>query len=307
MFKPVFTALWLILLFQPKFIAAQAVQSYEQDTLNRPSKILIPALGLAYTAGMYGLYHAWYKEYDTGRFRLFNDNSEWLQMDKLGHLTTSWYLGLAGYEAFRLANHSEKRAIWLGGCMGSIFLTGVELFDGFSEGWGFSIGDALANFLGSALFISQQLTWSTQRISLKFSYTPTSYAALRPELLGNSALSRVLKDYNGQRYWLSVNPASFFSNHVWIPPFLNIAVGHGADGMLGGMDNVWYSNGELYDYSHIARYRQWYLSFDIDLTKFKTRQKWKRMLLSSFGFIKFPAPAIQYNRIEGFRFRPWMF
>ncbi|MFN4122434.1 MAG: DUF2279 domain-containing protein [Flavobacteriales bacterium] len=288
-------------------LTAQTIRNEGQDTLNNPSKLLIPALALAYTAGMYGLYHAWYKDYDTGSFRLFNDNAEWLQMDKLGHLTTSWYLGLVGYEAFKLANHPEKRAIWLGGSMGSIFLTGVEIFDGFSEGWGFSIGDAFANFSGSALFISQQLIWKSQRISLKYSYAHSPYAQVRPELLGSGMLSRALKDYNGQRYWLSVNPASFFSNDVWIPSFLNIAVGHGASGMLGGHDNIWFINGQLFDYSQITRYRQWYLSFDIDLTKLKTQNKWMRMLLSSFGFIKFPAPAIQYDRMTGFRFRPLMF
>jgi uncharacterized protein YfiM (DUF2279 family) len=285
------------------------ISAQNNDTIlpTKPSPYLIPALGLAYTTGMIALYHAWYKNYDSGSFRFFNDNKEWLQIDKLGHLTTSWYLGMVGYESFRLAGHSENTSLWLGGSAGSIFLTGIEILDGFSDGWGFSWGDALANFSGSALFIAQQKHWKEQRIMLKYSYTHSPYAAYRPELLGKSGISRALKDYNGQRYWLSFNLASFLHNSERFPGILNLAIGYGASGMLGGHDNIWEKDGIQFDFSNIPRERLFYLSLDLDLTKIKTNKKWLKYLFTTVGFIKFPAPALEFNLNKDFRFRPLMF
>ena len=48
----------------------------------------------------------------------------------------------------------------------------------------------------------------------------------------------MLKDYNGQTYWLSANLKSFFPGSN-IPPWLNVAIGYGADGMFGGFENKW--------------------------------------------------------------------
>jgi hypothetical protein len=46
-----------------------------------------------------------------------------------------------------------------------------------------------------------------------------------------------LKDYNGQNYWLSVNPASFLSSNTSFPQWLNLSVGIGAEGMIGARTN----------------------------------------------------------------------
>jgi hypothetical protein len=43
----------------------------------------------------------------------------------------------------------------------------------------------------------------------------------------------MLKDYNGQTYWLSVNLHSFYKGSK-IPKWLNLAIGYGANGMLTG-------------------------------------------------------------------------
>jgi hypothetical protein len=49
-------------------------------------------------------------------------------------------------------------------------------------------------------------------------------------VLGSSLAEQMLKDYNGQTYWLSVNLHSFYKNPKW----LNLAIGYGANGMLTG-------------------------------------------------------------------------
>ena len=56
--------------------------------------------------------------------------------------------------------------------------------------------------------------------------------------LAAAGVERMLKDYNGQTYWLSANLKSFFQGSN-IPAWLNVAVGYGADGMFGGFENKW--------------------------------------------------------------------
>ena len=76
-------------------------------------------------------------------------------MDKLGHLTTSYYLGVAGIRSYRWSGMKEKNAIWYGGFTGSFFLSMIEYLDGKSAQWGASSGDLIANTSGSLLAIFQ--------------------------------------------------------------------------------------------------------------------------------------------------------
>lgn len=127
---------------------------------------------------------------------------------------------------------------------------------------------------------------------MKFSYHPTEYAAMRPEILGRTNSERILKDYNGQSYWLSINPQSFSKNKKIMPPWLNIAFGYSGDGMLGGSSNV----GEDYDFSEIPRIRQFYLSPDIDFTRIKTKSKFLKTLFEVVNLIKVPAPTLEVDQ-----------
>lgn len=145
-------------------------------------------------------------------------------------------------------------------------MTAVEVLDGYSQKWGASTGDVVANATGTALYVSQELLWKEQRIVPKFSFHTTSYAELRPELLGKSLNEQILKDYNGQTYWLSANIHSF-AKASKIPKWFNFAVGYGANGMITG-DNEVSTDLAL---PNLKRYRQFYFSFDADLTKIETK------------------------------------
>ncbi|MBI2281885.1 MAG: DUF2279 domain-containing protein [Bacteroidetes bacterium] len=279
--------------------------SFAQDTLNvKRLKTVVATESIVYSVSMIGLYQLWYKNEPTSPFHLFNDNQQWLYMDKIGHAMTSYYVGKVGYEALSWSGVTKKKAIWYGGTLGLAFLTSVEVFDGFSNGWGFSTGDMAANIFGSGLFIGQQLGWKEQRVLLKYSFYPTDYAAKRPNLLGEKFLQQTLKDYNGQTYWLSVNVASFLNEESKFPKWLNIAVGYGADGMLGGRDNKFISNNEYFDYSDIKRQKQFYLSLDIDLTRIKTKNQFLSAVFNTFGFIKFPFPTLVYEESEDIKLIP---
>ena len=93
-------------------------------------------------------------------------------MDKVGHATTAYYVGKLGINVMDWTGMQHRNAILFGGSLGSIFLTSIEIFDGYSSQWGFSKGDIVANTAGSILVIGEELIWDEQRVSIKFSYTP---------------------------------------------------------------------------------------------------------------------------------------
>ncbi len=264
------------------------------DNTQKNVAIVGTTIGGLYVASMTGLYFAWYADYPQSDFHFIDDNGEWLQMDKMGHATTSYFVGMLGYEAFKAAGMDEKKAIWIGGSLGFAFLTTVEIFDGFSEGWRFSWGDMAANAFGTGLFIGQQFLWHEQRLSLKYSFHQTKYANYRPDLLGKNLAENLIKDYNGMTIWLSCNFKSLFlKRESKFPAWLNIAFGYGAEGMTGGYANATTYNGA--PIPEFRRTRQFYLSFDIDLTRIPTNNKFLKYTLKVLSFIKIPMPTLEYN------------
>ncbi|MCH8318750.1 MAG: DUF2279 domain-containing protein, partial [Bacteroidetes bacterium] len=184
---------------------------------------------------------------------------------------------------------------WLGCTAGFLAMTPIEILDGFSAQHGASWGDLIANAAGSGLVLGQYLLWDELRIYPKYSFHQTRFAPIRPNLLGLNLLQQSLKDYNGQTYWLSVNIASFLNNDTKLPPWLNVSFGYGAHGMLGGFENVWYQENNEIDSTDIQRYRQYYLSLDIDWMRIKTNRKFLKSLFYILNAFQIPVPALEFN------------
>ena len=147
------------------------------------------------TLSLVGLNQLWYADYERSKFHTLNDNDDWMQMDKLGHAFASYQIGTLGANLLNWSGVSEKDQLIYGATLGFGFLTVVEVFDGFSEEWGFSWGDMIANAAGTGLYVGQELLWKDQRIKLKYSFHQTQYAAQRPEKLGESFLQEVQTIY----------------------------------------------------------------------------------------------------------------
>jgi uncharacterized protein YfiM (DUF2279 family) len=243
------------------------------------------------------LYQLWYRGYASQSFTFINDNKEWMQMDKAGHAFSAYYLSYTGIESAKWAGVSAKNQ-WKWGLMGVIFQTPIEVFDGFSQGWGASTGDLIANTVGSALCIGQEALWQDQFIKLKFSYSPSQYAALRPNTLGNSLQTSLLKDYNAQTYWLTYSPLK--KTKV---AYLGLALGMGANGLIGGYENKWFdkSSKQQIDRTDLLRYRQYYLALDFDFTKLKTKSKALKKVFFVLNCIKVPSPTLEWsqNKLRG--------
>jgi hypothetical protein len=262
------------------------------DTINyHKRQHLCYAVGLGGTVITHiGLYQLWYKDYPSSKFHFFNDNREWLQMDKFGHAFSSYYLGVTAIEAAKWAGVPENKQ-WKWALFGSIFQDPIEIWDGFSAGWGASTGDLLANTFGTVLSAGQHVLWKEQKLTLKLSYTPSEYAQIRPNVLGSNPQERLLKDYNAQTYWLTYSP---IKHQKW--RWLGLALGYGAEDMVGGEDNIWTDKyNVIQDRSDIKRYRQYYLGLDYNLTRINTKRKGLKTLFFILNCIKLPSPALEFS------------
>ncbi len=293
-----------MLVFQ-SILAQNSIDTFftPSDSLNkkRQKSVYISEAVLA-SATLVGLNQLWYADYPKSKFHFINDNADWMQMDKFGHSYSSYQMGRFGAEALNWSGVSKKNQLIYGASLGFVFLTTVEVMDGFSSEWGASMGDVFANASGTALYVSQELIWNEQRITPKFSFHTTEYANYRPDLLGNSLQEQILKDYNGQTYWFSVNFYSFAKKSK-IPKWLNLAFGYGAEGMLGEND----AKNHLILATKQENYRQFYLSLDLDLTKINTKSLLLKTIFSVLNTVKIPAPALEYSSHTGFKFHSLYF
>jgi hypothetical protein len=256
---------------------------------------------LFYTTTMYLLNRLWYKKHSNGHFHAFNDNKEWLQMDKAGHFTTAYNMSRIMAGTYAWSGLDQKNSVLLGSGFAMLFLSTVEIFDGFSNGWGFSTGDMAANILGTGLFMGQQYMWNGQRITVNVSYNKSIYAIYRPDELGSSWKEKIFKDYNAQTYWLSANIASFVNAGPNFPQWLNVTAGYGANGMTGG-----HANPEMKDKEGnpvtFERYRQYYLSLGTDFTRIGSNSPYFKAVAPLMNIYKLPPfPTLEYNRVDGFK------
>jgi hypothetical protein len=271
---------------------------FASDSLSifKKRKLALGISSIALTSGsLIYLNQAWYQEYNTSKFHEFNDNDEWFQMDKYGHIFTTYQTGRLMMQAMNWAGYSKKNQLLIGGLSGFAYMSAIEVMDGYSEGWGFSWGDMGANALGSGFAIGQKALWNEQRIQLKFSFYQSNYAKYRTNLLGESFASQILKDYNGQIYWLSINPSSFMKQESKFPKWLNVAFGYGANGMIGARDNnflIQDADGTIRTFN---RYRQGYLSLDVDFTRIKTKSRFLKSVFTCINVIKIPFPNLEVS------------
>jgi hypothetical protein len=116
----------------------------------------------------------------------------------------------------------------------------------------------------------------------------------------------MLKDYNGQTYWLSGNISAFLPKSSKFPKWLNVAVGYGAEGMTGAYTNpATAPDGTPIPASE--RYRQFYLSIDVDFSRIPTNNKTLHTILCVVNVLKFPFPALEFNTRGEILFYPFYF
>lgn len=259
--------------------------------------------GAYYAASIIVLSNTWYKGRKTVPFHFYNDGCAYMQVDKFGHAFGSYFYSYVGYHGLRSLGFSKTQSMLYGGSLGFVLQLPIEIMDGIHEGWGFSWGDIAANATGSVIVIGQEILFDEQLVKFKFSCWESEYSRKANGYLGNTTAERILNDYNGQTYWLSMPVNKLISKEV-VPSWLNIAVGYGANGMYGEYENISSHNGALIP--ETKRYRQFLLSLDIDWTKIETESSILKVILQGLTFIKLPFPAIEYNTLGNFKLH-WIY
>ena len=130
---------------------------------------------VGYGAIMYGLSAAWYKGYPKSKMHSFDDNGEWLQIDKIGHALGAYAESNASTEVWRWTGIARKKRILLGGLSGAAYQTIIEVLDGYNAEWGWSWGDFGANIFCFGIFVYVLQTFLKNSVQMHFGCTCNIY------------------------------------------------------------------------------------------------------------------------------------
>jgi uncharacterized protein YfiM (DUF2279 family) len=245
-------------------------------------------IGATWAGSMIGLHQIWYSKVPKSSWNTFDDSKNWLQMDKVGHFYTAYKINALTSDLYKWSGTPNNSHLYYGLGVSFGFQTTLEFLDAHTEEWGWSWADFSANVIGSVGYTVQQIAWREERIIPKFSYHPTEFAAVRPNVLGSTPLESLLKDYNGQTYWLSFSPGTFINNSK-IPKWACISVGYSAHEKLVGSESYYLDNTTGIEYNEK---REFLLSLDIDLSKIPVKKPWLKTILKQLNYLKIPFPAL---------------
>lgn len=271
----------------------QEIESYSffkpSDSLNvkRKTGVIITESVLV-AGGLVVLNDQWYKNKEKSSFHFNHDSNGWGMMDKAAHGFATYQLTRLTAEAFNWSGESKKNQLIYAAAYGLGTTTAKEVLDGFTKEWGWSWYDFGFNVIGSGIYIGQELLWDEQRIQPKFSYNNSKSKGVVTTDVGPEFTDRLFKNYDGQTFWLSFNINSFAKTE-FIPNWLNFSVGYGVDGYLYDTTTTLVPD----------KSKSVYLSFDIDLSKIKTKSHFVNTLFSVCNTVKIPFPAIEFNSKKG--------
>ncbi|MBL0310700.1 MAG: DUF2279 domain-containing protein [Bacteroidetes bacterium] len=241
------------------------------------------------------LYYGWYRLYKQTKFHWFDDRREWNQMDKAGHIFGAYFETVWAYELLRWGGMDNKRSAVTAAFLGMGFQSINEVWDGFTQKWGASWSDLLANFIGASFAMTQFLLWEEQRILCKYSFAPYKHkegelAERADNLFGKTMMERAIKDYNGMTFWLSVNPSKFIPRIK--PDWLCYSVGYGTENVYGGFENKWLDKeGKEHNRNDLTRYRLLKFSLDADLPRMRKKDPTGKVLFKASNPFKMPFPS----------------
>ena len=185
--------------------AAQDAASEAHSTSIQPATrntLLIGGASLVVAA--YGAENWWQGGFkggfDAQREGWFGSDTEFGGVDKLGHMYSN-YVGVRLLTpVFEAIGNPRHTSVSLAAWSTLAIFTAVEVLDGFSYRYHFSIEDAIANLAGATLgYFTEQNRWLDDLLDFRLFYRESPYAN------GWDPLG----DYSGQRYLLVVKADAF--------------------------------------------------------------------------------------------------
>ena len=245
-----------------------------------PAKLFgVASLTLVAYAAAYGLVFAkgWWENEERG-FHFENDFDYALNLDKFGHFAAGVVLGEGFYEGYRWAGTSEFQAYLFAGLSAMMTHVAIDVKDGYSPEWGFSVFDVLSGTLGGFDPMAERYVPVFKYVDLKWSYWINTKAYYRQSHTGVFT-----DDYCNQTFWASFKPYRLLpaSVRAYYPSWLAIAAGLSID------------EGVFIKHYEGTPHREVYIALDYDLEAFRPQSRMARTLIKSLNYFKLPAPAIQ--------------
>lgn len=229
--------------------------------------------------------HAWWSG-NRGKFHFEEDWVSAMQVDKAGHAYGGYITSYVMSEGLMASGLSWDDATLWGSVFGLAYQTYVETEDGFAKEWGFSPSDWYFDALGPLFFLSQHYVPALQNITPKWQYVPSEWT-------GEPVINRprtFIDDYNSSTFWWSLNVYNILPDNLkkyWLP-WLNVAVGYGADAVDVQID----PNGPPDQLSQ----RRYIIGLDYNFVKLFPKGGWFwNWLRQSLNFLKLPSPAIEFT------------
>jgi len=173
-----------IVLFLLVLFILPTVNGQPADTLltdKRKVRQFAAVTGAGYGIGVVAMYQLWYKDIPRQSFRFFNDNAEWKQIDKAGHFFSAFYISKGTAHVLRDCGIPSRRSAVIGSLTGFALLLPVEIFDGYSEAYGASTGDLIANAAGSSFFLSSRRYGMISGYIRNFPFIPRDTPPIAPK------------------------------------------------------------------------------------------------------------------------------
>ena len=238
----------------------------------------------AYGAAYWLVFEKGWWDDENSHFHFENDFDYALNLDKLGHFAAGVALGEGFYEGYRWAGATEFQSYLFAGLSAMMTHIAIDVKDGYSPEWGFSIFDVLSGTLGGFLPMAERYIPLFKYVDLKWSYWINSRAYYdQGKYDGKDHTEIFTDDYVNQTFWASFKPYRLLpaGARSFYPSWLAIAVGLSID------EGVFIKNYEG------TPHREVYIALDYDLEAFRPQSRMARTIIKWLNYFKFPAPAVQ--------------
>jgi hypothetical protein len=158
------------------------------------------------------------------KFNIAEDYKYSLGADKFGHFYGAYMPSYFMSQVFMSTGFGYDLSHVLGGTLGLLYTSYVEVLDGYSKDFGFSPSDWYADFAGSAFFVAQHYIPVLQNFQPKFMYVKPSWIGEKNRREAESFID----DYSAQTFWMSINVHNLLPKSIenYWPDFLELSVGY---------------------------------------------------------------------------------
>lgn len=246
---------------------------------------------IAYGAAYWLVFEKGWWDDERSHFHFENDFDYALNLDKFGHFAAGVMLGESFYEGYRWAGATEFQSYLFAGLSAMMTHVAIDVKDGYSPEWGFSIFDVLSGTLGGFLPMAERYIPIFKYVDLKWSYWINTRA-----YYDQSETGVFTDDYVNQTFWASFKPYRLLPAAVrqYYPSWLAIAAGLSIDEKVFTKE------------PHPRR--EVYIALDYDLEAFRPQSRLARTIIKYLNYFKFPAPAVQvYPDVHWFLLYPIKF